>query len=471
MTRLSIHLLGTLQVSLDGEPITGFRAETAQALLAYLAMHAGVPCHRASLAGLLWSDYGESSALTDLRQALRRLRRAIGDGDASPPFLQTTRTTIALNPESDYWLDVDAFTAALDAVQGHAHRPVETCAVCAQRLGEAVELYRGEFLAGFSLDSALFEEWVVVERERLHGQALEALGHLAAYHEAQGTYEEAVRYARRALALELWREEAHRALMRVLALSGQRSAALAQYDVCRHILEEDLGVEPGEETTRLYERIREEADLIGLANLSGLGALSPHNLPAQLTPFIGRERELAEIAERLADPTCWLLTLVGPGGSGKTRLALEAAAREVANHEHGVFFVSLGPLSSVDAIVPTVARALSFSFYGTGGSYAAAPQLPAAKKHAPRRGQFRAPGRGRKHHDSHPERSARGQDPGHLEGQVGCARGTPLPSGRDARSCDSSSRHRERRYSEAVQCRPALPVQRPEGTTGPGING
>jgi len=366
MARLSIQLLGTFQVTLNGEPVAHFGANTAQALLAYLAMHAGAPCQRTSLAGLLWSDYDDSSALTNLRQALHRLRTAIGDEDASPPFLQATRTTIAFNPESDYWLDVDAFSRALELVRIHAHRSVETCATCAERLAEAVELYEGEFLAGFSLDSALFEEWMVVERERLHGLALEALGRLATYHEGRGAHEQTARYARRALALEPWREEAHRALMRALALGGQRAAALAQYGKCRHILAEELGVEPSEETRALYEQIRGQEDLTGLLNLSGLGTLPPNNLPAQLTPFVGREHELAEIAERLADPACRLLTLAGPGGSGKTRLALEAAARQLAGYEHGVFFVSLAALETVQAITPTIAQALGFGFHGEG---------------------------------------------------------------------------------------------------------
>jgi DNA-binding SARP family transcriptional activator len=220
MAHLSLSLLGPLRVSLDGEPVTHFHSDTALALLVYLAMHAGTPCRRTSLVGLLWSDYDESSALTNLRQALHRLRMAIKDHERTPPTLQVTRTTIALDPESDYWLDVDAFSDALDAVQHHAHPSLEACTACAERLSEAVELYQGEYLAGFSLDSALFEEWMVVERERLHGRALEALGHLAANRETQGTYEQAARYARRQLALEPWHEEGHRALMRALALDG-----------------------------------------------------------------------------------------------------------------------------------------------------------------------------------------------------------------------------------------------------------
>jgi predicted ATPase/tetratricopeptide (TPR) repeat protein len=156
--------------------------------------------------------------------------------------------------------------------------------------------------------------------------------------------------------------------MRALALSGQRGAALAQYEACCRILREELGIGPAEETRALYELIRNGEDLPGTRSRppsvpSENGSLC--NLPAQLTPFIGRERELAKVAKRLADPKCRLLTLVGPGGSGKTRLALEAAARELTNYPHGVVFVSLTPLQSVEAIVPTVAQAIGLSVHGS----------------------------------------------------------------------------------------------------------
>jgi predicted ATPase len=108
-------------------------------------------------------------------------------------------------------------------------------------------------------------------------------------------------------------------------------------------------------------------DLTGLPNLSGLDAVPPHhNLPAQLTPFVGRAALLAEIEQRLSDPSCRLLTLVGPGGSGKTRLALEAAARRLDDYEHGVFLVSLAPLDATREIVPAIAQALGFAFHGEG---------------------------------------------------------------------------------------------------------
>jgi hypothetical protein len=210
------------------------------------------------------------------------------------------------------------------------------------------------------LDSAPFEEWLVVQREALHRQALDAFHDLAAYHEAQGAYEQAIVYGQRQLAMESWRESAHRQLMRTLALKGDRAVALAQYDTCCRALVQELGTEPEPETTALYERIRAGEEL------QAEEALPPHNLPVQLSPFVGREAELAEIQARLRDPACRLLTLVGPGGSGKTRLALQAAAGQLDSYAQGVFFVSLAPLSSVEGIVPTIAQAIGFSLYGEG---------------------------------------------------------------------------------------------------------
>ena len=366
MNHLEISLLGPFRVTLDGEPVTRFRAYSAQALLAYLATHAGVAHRRETLAGLLWPDHSESVALQNLRQALRRLRTAIEDDKTTSPVLHATRTTIALRPPTDpstgpaYWLDVDAFSETIATARGHAHRRLEDCAPCMQRLEEATALYRGDFLQSFSSSSALFEKWMVVERERLHVQALEALSALAACYEQREAYEQAIDCARRQVEMEGWRESAHRQWMRALALSGQRGAALAQYEACRRALRDELGVEPAPETAALYERIRDGEEL----RLPARAPATPHNLPAQLTLFVGREALLADIAARLRDPNCRLLTLVGPGGCGKTRLAMEAAARELENYEHGVFFVSLSPLQSVDAIVPTIAQAIGLASYG-----------------------------------------------------------------------------------------------------------
>jgi predicted ATPase len=223
-----------------------------------------------------------------------------------------------------------------------------------------VALHEGEFLKEFSAgDSYLFEEWVLLQREWLHREAMEALVHLANHHERRGQIRQARQYARRQVEMEPWREEAHRQLMRLLALDGQRSAALAQYKACRQALGEELGIEPTHETTALYESIRtgETAPLLRRSS-------APlHGLPPSPTPFVGREEELAELAELLASPDCRLVTLVGPGGIGKTRLALQAATDQIGNFLHGVAFVPLAPVSSPDLLVSAIADALGLAFH------------------------------------------------------------------------------------------------------------
>jgi predicted ATPase len=278
------------------------------------------------------------------------------------PFLHVSRQTIQFNRASDAWVDVAAFTNLLEA-EGSFQQ-------IAGQLEKAVGLRHGDFLEGFSLsDGPAFEEWMLLTRERLQRLALEALYRLTDGYERQGAVERALQHAWRQVELDPWREQAHRQLMRLLALNGQRGAVLAQYETCRRLLAEELGVEPAQETTRLYEQVR-DGTLVPAPSF-GRSPSPLHNLPAPLTPFVGREALLAEIRKRLRDPGCRLLSLIGPGGSGKTRLALEAvkgvlSQSPAAPFVDGVYFISSASLRSVEAIVPAVAQALNFFFHGEG---------------------------------------------------------------------------------------------------------
>ncbi len=277
MERLTISLLGPFRVALDGNPVTQFEADTARALLAYLVMHVEIPHRRETLAGLLWPDLAESAALQDLRQALNRLRKAIGDREANPPFLHVSRQAIQFNRASDYWLDVSAFTNLINARRAHCHNLDTVCQLCMQRLQETAKVFRGDFLTGFSLGSTLFEEWLTVQRERFHHEAIDVFYRLTTCYETRGDYAQARQYTLRQLELEPWREEAHQQLMRVLALSGQRSAALTQYKTCCRILAKELGLAPSAETVALYQRIR-AGDMQGHARTE---TLPSHASPAR----------------------------------------------------------------------------------------------------------------------------------------------------------------------------------------------
>jgi predicted ATPase/DNA-binding SARP family transcriptional activator/TolA-binding protein len=330
--KLTLSLLGTIAITLNGESVSGQVPAKSQAMLCYLGM-TGQAHSREKLAGLLWGDSPEARAQASLRKALSSLRKL------SETALIVNRQTVAFNYDSDYWLDVEAFESALAEDDADPER--------LHALGEAVELYRGEFLEGFSVRQAVaFEEWVLGERERLRQLVLQALHRLSVAFADRGEVATAIEYTNRLLALEPWREEAHRQLMTLLARSGQQSAALAQYETCRRILAEELGVEPLPETQALYQRLKTRREA------------SPHNLPPQTTPFVGRQAELAQIAHQLDQADCRLLTLIGAGGIGKTRLALQAASQALDAFADGVCFVPLAGISSPEFLVPTILEAI-----------------------------------------------------------------------------------------------------------------
>ncbi len=350
MARLSLSVLGPFQISFDQQPVTGFESNKVRALLAYLVVEADRPHSRDALIGLLWPDRPEPAARSNLSQALANLRKAIGDATTHPSFLHITRDTIQINSDSDYELDVASFQALLTMCKEHSHRRLETCRSCAQRLRQAVELYRGDFLEQFYVPAGeAFEEWALIQRERLHRKALDALYILAEHHDRRSEYDRMRHYATRQLELDPWREEAYRQLMRALALSGQRSAALAQYEACCRVLAQELGAEPSQETVSLQAKIK-------ASHLKPADQL--HNLPTALTSLIGRKHELAEIDRLLETPACRLLTLTGPGGIGKTRLALQAASDHVGLFAHGVWLVELAALSDPTLVPQAIASAL-----------------------------------------------------------------------------------------------------------------
>ena len=352
--QLSIQLLGPLQIKLAGQALTAFEYDKVRALICYLVVESDRPHRREALAGLLWPDHAERAARGSLRQALATLRQAIGEAQAEPPLLLTSRSTVQINPAAPFDLDVAEFRGLLAACAGHRHRRMEVCRPCIQRLERAVQLYRGEFLQQFYLpDSDEFDNWTLVCRADLHRRALSAL-HLLSEHSARrGDWPAAYRYAARQLALEPWREEACRQAMRALACDGQRSAALSLFQTCTQALRDEIGVPPAAETVALYEQI--EAGQSPCAPAGGPGRYNP---PAETTRFVGRLGELAELAELLADPDCRLVTIGGPGGVGKTRLA-RALLRDIAPlYDDGAAFVPLAAVERTEGIVPAIAAAL-----------------------------------------------------------------------------------------------------------------
>lgn len=356
MAHLSLKLLGPFRATQEGKSLTNFESDRARALLAYLTVAAEQPHPRPQLAALLWPDRPESSARANLRAVLSKLRTALQERSAKAPYLIANRQTIQFNRTSDYCLDVTDFDRSIKVERDTLD------AGSVMQLEQAVTLYRGPFLDSFFLDGcAEFEEWLLLTRERLQRQMLGALHLLAEYFERNGDYAQARHYAERQIEIDPFQERAHQQIMRLFAANGQRSQALAHYNACQRILATELGIEPSDETVTLAKVIRKGA-LFGHVKRDQQQSAATH-LPHALSPLIGRKREMEELVRLLAGPELRLITVIGPGGIGKSRLALAAASTQEQHFTHGVHLISLAPVQSIDGLVPAIARALRFSFY------------------------------------------------------------------------------------------------------------
>jgi DNA-binding SARP family transcriptional activator/predicted ATPase len=378
MSPLELNLFGSFRATLDGESIDNMRSTKVKALLIYLAVERSTAHRREYLFTLLWPGMPEKSARHNLSQTLYDLRQTIpavssNQSQETVPLILANRQTVQMNPTAAVDVDIHQLDGLLEKYQGHHHQSLATCETCNNRLKKAVDLYQGEFLADFYLeDSNPFEDWAETVREAYRRKVIEALSTLADITIQKQDYERACTHIDQQLALDNLRERAHRQKIEVLALGGQRVEAMRQYRQCAQLLAEQLGVSPSQETTALYERIRSEdlaATLPQLKAATPKTTTPPHNLVPQLLPFIGRQEELAALDEMFSDPEIRLITIVGPGGMGKTQLAIACAEQQLspknAFFQHGVFFISFAQMHEVDRIVFTVAEAINLKIEGT----------------------------------------------------------------------------------------------------------
>jgi predicted ATPase/DNA-binding SARP family transcriptional activator len=356
---LSISLFGRFEARLDTVPLGGFDYNKVRALLAYLAIEHKQPHTRAALCALLWPDLGENAARQNLSQALTRLRQVLGDKQAHVPFLLSTTDTVQLNPVASLAVDVNTFSTLITTAERHPHRGWHLCTSCAIKLQAAVRWYQGDFLAHFYLsDSDPFEEWALPLRQRLRSRMLSALERLVRYAEWRGDFTQAIEIAHQQIGLEPFRDDAHREMMRLLALSGQHRAALLHYENFCQLLESELGAAPEPETITLYEQILSDPIHEHLRHTIS----PPSSIPAAPTALVGRERDVQSVCDQLTGgaqtPPARLLTITGAPGMGKTRLALEIAQRLRFDFEEGVHWIELAPVLEAERVPAAVADAL-----------------------------------------------------------------------------------------------------------------
>src|SRR3954447_8692445 len=339
---VEIRLFGVFSVRV-GEAVVpegAWRLRKAKSLVKLLALAPERRVHRERATELLWAERTPESAANNFHQALYVARRALeGAGGDAAGILPLRDEMLLLYPEGSVDVDVDSFEAAV--ARAHDSGVLDDYRA-------ALELHAGELLP-----EDRYEAWVADRREALNERHLGLLLEFSARLMQNGDSRAAIEVLEQAVVIDPLHEAAHRALMRLFAATGRRQQALAQYHRLRGALRRDLEAEPDPQTAELYRALlRGEVDVEASEQELSRPEQRPsrpappqrrrHNLPIALTSFVGRARELAEVA-RLLDRNR-LVTLTGAGGSGKTRLGLEAATARVSACPDGVWLVELAGL-------------------------------------------------------------------------------------------------------------------------------
>lgn len=373
--KLELHLFGGMEINFDQQRVTKLASRKAHALVTYLVCNPYV-YPRDVLADLLWDERTQRQAMGNLRVILNSMRNELS------PFVMITRQTVQIDRSEELWADTVRFEELVAPLtQGTLAMPLPSHLVT--DLQGALQLYKGEFLAGFYLrDAQQFEEWAVFERERYHILAVKTARALTHHYVAMQEYGSGVAAAQRWIQLDPLGEEAHRLLMELLLGDGQRTAALDHYQAYINRLAQEQ-MEPSLELNLLYQQITRDELSAQIHSLqisepemafvpsAANRRMIPNNLPSALTPIIGRDEEIAQIQSRLENSSCRLLTIVGLGGVGKTRLAVEtaqllttsAAAQRLFGD--GIYLIRLERIEAKQLLPSIIASAIHYTFQGT----------------------------------------------------------------------------------------------------------
>lgn len=343
---VSAKLLGTAGINHDGDWLE-FPASKTTAFLYYLA-YQRIWVGRDDLVYLFWPDLIEERARRNLRRLLFDIKNLPYTGELE---IEPTRVRWPIET------DVEAFTQVLTG----NHRK------------QTLDLYRGELLRGFKLPrEPEFEFWLTTERQALHRVWREVIFSTAEDLAGAGRHQEASELLERLIKADPADEEALQSHLRALHLGGRRGKALAAFEHFRSTLKVELGAEPSTATLKLVGEIQQESPLGTPTQTTSpttpqdpaTGSGGRPSLPVPSTRFVGRENEITYLSELLADPSCRLVTLMGPGGIGKTRLAIEVARAQLGCFSSGVIFVPFTDVTSAEFMIYAIADALGFGFSG-----------------------------------------------------------------------------------------------------------
>ena len=336
MASLQINVLGKFEVILNGEVLTWFPTDRVRALLLILAVDPQKLQARSTLASMLWSESPDKLARRSFRGCLMRLRKLLGD--SADEIVIATRQTVHLESAES---DINTLLSL-----ANSNQPAD--------LKAAADLIAGEFAHGFYLkNSPLFDDWLHDQRQALVQQNIQLLQTLLTH---VTDTDSRLQYAQQLVALSPYDDGTHRTIMAAWADAGNVPAALAHFDNYAKSLNDNLSAKPELETRNLHAQL--------LTSISH-GPIVLHGFPAQVTPFIGRDQEQANILEQLLKEECRMITLLGVGGMGKTRLAIEVAQQlKGSQFEDGAYFVPLVTVTTADDVLASLHRALDLPTQG-----------------------------------------------------------------------------------------------------------
>lgn len=350
---MTVKFLGDFKIQVNQQEISGLSTLKSKALLAYLLMEGQKAQSRSTLAAIFWPEAPEQTALHNLRQALMVVKKAFDQTGCAEELFLSSREAITLNPTLTIEVDALTFAQGMEELFRWMDGPPRR-GFPIRRLQSLIDLYQGEFLPHLSLpDTNDFDDWVVLNRESLNRQAIQGLSWLLQYHENRGEWHLACPVAQKLIRFAPWDEQSHSRFIQCLLALSHNSAASAHYQTAVQYFRNELQVEPGH-FLNAAKRSIEKATASAPAASSFQTAALPH-FP---TAFIGRARELDTLEAWIADPHCQIITLTGPGGSGKTRLAAFLAAQQVSLFQDGVYFASLANCSGIQQISASILQAL-----------------------------------------------------------------------------------------------------------------
>ena len=367
MDRLRISLLDKVFIEKDNEPFNDFESDQLLGLLSYLLVERSYEHSRESLIELFWPEAQETTARNQLRISLFRIKQAFQDVFNGESLIIGNNRVTQINPACRPWVDVFQFQSVIERYQDEFFNAGTLSASAIYELDEALKLYKGEFLYDLRVETERFGNWLFYKREQYRQYASWANNRLLEFHEGNRNFERCLQYTRFGLIQDPWNEKLHQQHLRFLMMTNRSEQALDHYTRLEKVFSKERGLELSDETRQLAAAIKEGVQNLVWKAQSPTSVLSKSGTLTNFPPvfsFIGRENELSELQRWIANPDCRIITVVGPGGVGKTQLAIQAAMTNRQYFPEGVYYVPLNFLTTSRLFATNLAQILGVTSSG-----------------------------------------------------------------------------------------------------------